>query len=194
MLRISKVVATLAMFVVFSFAIAPDVKAEHIFFDTDVNGTRLDSTSSVSILNLGPAVFNPTITSPTGTFVFTFRVYDPNPSPTAPVDTMNVMFTPDPTATPPNTLPPPTSQAFLYNGNGTATNPVIFSFTQQYLTPGRFDGEMRVFFTTEPNQVFVFPFILIATPIPEPTTLVLLGSGLAGVAARMRRRSNGRKN
>ncbi len=41
MLRLSKVVVTLASFILLAFVAAPPVNAEHIFFDISINGTSL---------------------------------------------------------------------------------------------------------------------------------------------------------
>ncbi len=183
---LSKVAVALAALVIIGFTAAPTAKAEHIFFEGFINGVQLEGPSTEA----PQSILGSIIPSPTGTFVFTFRVFNTNNQRGGDGGILNIEFLPDLTST----LPPPMNRSFLYDGTGTPQQPVIFSFTEQYASAGVFSGLIRstlsAFATPRGGAetiIRTFPVTLVSS-IPEPTTVVLLGTGLAGVLAGVRRR------
>ena len=76
--------------------------------------------------------------------------------------------------------------------NGTTLGPLAFiTYTDQGKPLGSYNGDVFFFYSngTEILSTNVVPFtIRIAAPVPEPTTITLLSMGLAGVAAKVRKR------
>lgn len=194
MTRMKHLLLTSSLFVLTSLATAPCASAEHIFAGLDINGVEVLSNSEAaaqSLASFAPAQANSTtVIDANGNFVFRLTLFNTDRFGDGAV--VNITFAP----TAGSTLPPPPNQTFNYNGTGTPDNPVIFSFTQPYRTPGVFDGtvtlELLSFASAQgpaEREVLSTRITLVAgSPVPEPATLLLFATGLAGVAAGVGRR------